>query len=78
MFKNIILLLCVSLIAVACSKTVKGPLSGKKYDVKVGGWSDMDKYREARESVEKGDASREDSEECNAADCPDDDKGGIE
>jgi len=77
MFKNIIILLCVSLLTVACSKTVKGPLSGKKYDVKVGGWSDMDKYREARESVEKDDDARDNSDECNVVDCPDDVRSGL-
>ena len=76
MLKNIIVLLCVALLAIACSKTVKGPLSGKKFDVNVGGWSDMDKYKEARKSVEKEEDLRDKSQECNVVDCPDDVRAG--
>lgn len=72
MLKNIIVLLCIALFAIACSKTVKGPLKGRKFDVNVGGWSDMDKYKEARESVDKEEDPRDKSQECNVVDCPDD------
>ena len=77
MLKNIAVILCVSLLTVACSKTVKGPITGKKYDVKVGGWSDMDKYREARESVDEEEDMRDKSQECNVVDCPDDVRSGL-
>lgn len=77
MLKNIMVLLCVSLFSVACSKTVKGPISGKEFDVKVGGWSDMDKYEEAREAVDKEVDSRDKSQECNIVDCPDDVRSGL-
>ena len=76
MLKNIVVLLCVTLFAFACSKAVKGPLSGKKFDVNVGGWSDMKKYKEARESVDKEEDSRDKSQECNVVDCPDDVSSG--
>jgi len=77
MLKNIAILLCASFLTIACSKTVKGPVTGKKYDVKIGGWSDMDKYRGARESVDKDENSRDNSEECNLVDCPDDVTSGL-
>ena len=72
MMNKIVLLILVSFLVVGCSKTVKGPVSGKKYDIKVGGWSDMDKYKAARESLNQEDDERDKSDECNVVDCPDD------
>ena len=61
----------------SCSNSGKKPVSDNKYKVNVGGWSDMDKYNQARENVisqDKTDESSEPverSEECNVVDCPD-------
>jgi len=70
--KKVVFLILVSVMAMGCSKTVKGPVTGKKYDIKVGGWSDMDKYKSARESLNKEEDERDKSDECNVVDCPDD------
>ena len=77
MFKHILLAISIALLTFSCSKSVKGPLTGKKYNVQMGGWSDMDKYQQAREeasSSENSDSSSEKPVECNKVDCPDDDR----
>ena len=61
---------CICLLSLSCSKSVKGPLTGKKYNVNVGGWSDMDKYNEAREQVKSKEDETERSQDCNIVDCP--------
>ena len=76
MLKNIIILVCISLFSLACSKTVKGPLSGKEYKVNLGGWSDMEKYKEAREDAISKEQPLEKSQDCNVVDCPDSVKKG--
>ena len=76
MLKKIIILVCISLISLSCSKTVKGPLSGKDYNVNLGGWSDMEKYKEAREDAISKEQPLEKSQDCNVVDCPDSVKEG--
>jgi len=77
MFKNFIILFFISLLVVSCSSSSKKTASDKKIKVNVGGWSDMDRYNQARENVispDKTDESVEPverSEECNVVDCPD-------
>lgn len=76
MYKNVMILMCVSLFALSCSKPVKGPLTGKKYNVNLGGWSDMEQYKEARDEAISTDEPIERSRDCNVVDCPDDVKKG--
>ncbi|MFW2372839.1 MAG: hypothetical protein ACN4GM_06915 [Gammaproteobacteria bacterium] len=77
MFKNLIMLFFTSLLVISCSSSSKKPGTDKKYKVNVGGWSDMEKYNQARENVmspEKTDEALEPverSQECNVVDCPD-------
>mgnify|MGYP006909081982 CR=1 FL=1 len=46
-------LLCV-LFLVACSTSVRGPMSGKKYEVNVGCTDDMKRYEKQREEAIDG------------------------
>jgi len=77
MFKKVVLLLLCSCLAVACSKTVKGPVTGKKYDVKVGGWSDMDEYKKAREEAVNKEEPEIKTQDCDIDDCKADVREGL-
>jgi hypothetical protein len=48
--KNAVLIM-LALIMAACSSTVTGPITGKKYSVDVGGTNDMRQYRDDRKEV---------------------------
>ena len=77
MYKNLILAFCICLFSLSCSKSVKGPITGHKYKVNVGGWSDMDKYKEAREQAKSQENEVERPQDCNIVDCPDKIKKGY-
>ena len=65
MFRYAITLIFTLVVCVACSQTVKGPVSGKKYNVNVGGYKDKTEYEKARKEATKPAGS-----ECQIVDCP--------
>lgn len=77
MYKNLMILICIGLFSLSCSKSTKGPGTGDKYKVNVGGWSDMDKYNQARDQVGSGEDEVERPVDCNIVDCPNKVKQGF-
>ena len=80
MLKKLIILFCICIFSLSCSKSVKGPLTGKKYNVNVGGWGDMDKYKDARDDAMDPSFSKDSIErplDCNVVDCPDNVREGV-
>ncbi len=77
MLKSFLFIFMVTLALAGCSETVKGPVTGKKYNVTVGGWEDMDKYKKARKEATSpidAEAAKEKPVNCSKADCPDDER----
>ena len=65
---------CICIFSLSCSETVKGPLTGNKYKVNVGGTGDMKKYKDARDDAMDPDFSKDTIDrplDCNIVDCSD-------
>lgn len=67
--KYVLTLVFVVIFSSACSQTVKGPVTGAKYNVNIGGWKDKGEYDKARQEALKPAES-----ECHVVDCPEHDK----